>query len=88
MCRALMCLIASSMLLGCASGTRPTPAPLPRTPPPALLAPCPQLPPLQVGTLRELVTNHVQVAQAYHRCSQRQGQLSRWVEASNEARPR
>ncbi len=64
-----MPLIATCMMTGCASGTPPTPTPLPPMYPASLLVKCPTLPMATSGKLVDLINNHIDVAERYHDCA-------------------
>lgn len=60
-------LIAVSTLTACACGTPPTRGweqPIPDT----VESDCPELPPAESGRLPDLVANHVDVTEHYHKC--------------------
>lgn len=76
--RLILLILASCLLIGCASGPQPTlvhtvplPAPI-KVPPQASLTQPPQaLPPPTSGLVPDLELNHRQVAQAYHQLAAR-----------------
>lgn len=86
--RLLPALAALCLLASCASGPKPTPAPLPtvRISPPASLTQAPQpLPPLPPSPdLKALVENHVQTARMYHLLASQMCSLMTYLQAPTE----
>ncbi len=76
--RLLMLLSVVWMLTACASGTRPTPGPLPDSPAEAwALVRCPaELPPATDGSSITLLQNHKTVTVIYRECRQRHNELA------------
>lgn len=81
-------MIAARMLAGCASGPPPMPAPIPRLPPADLLMPLPDLPPPRSGQLLDLLLNHIQVAELYQDCRERQRALADWAAPDRYQEPK
>ncbi|WP_293766369.1 hypothetical protein [uncultured Aquitalea sp.] len=80
----LIPLLAVLMLTACASGNPPTLAPT-LTVPANLTAKCPDLPLLQSGSLNDLLSNHIQVAKAYHECRNHHNDLADWLKKTGTA---
>ncbi|MES2946225.1 MAG: hypothetical protein V4772_25425 [Pseudomonadota bacterium] len=81
-------ILAACLLLGCASGTTPTPDALiqsiPIPPPASLTQAPPQLPPAASGQLADLEANHLQVTRAYHQLAARMCNLLAFLEISRD----
>ena len=73
-------LIAGWMLAGCASGTPPMAVAPSLKPPASLLVACRTLPKATGGALRDLVANHIEVAQQYYDCADRHNELVRLID--------
>lgn len=79
----IVMILAALMLTACASGLPPMPAPsLPRLPPPNLMLHCPELAQPASGGLVALLANHIDVAQEYQICRERQRALAEWARSA------
>lgn len=78
----ILLLSAALILTACASGVMRTPAPI-LTPPEEDMRPCPPLPLPTSPQINDLLTNHIEVAKAYHRCRDRHQGLIDWMEATS-----
>lgn len=76
------------MLTGCVSGATLMPAASTRRPPPNLITPCEDLPPLRSARGADLLDNHVQTAELYYDCKARHKALSDWANDENLDRHR
>ena len=73
------------LLTACAAGPTPMPAcPIPVTPPANLTAPPQRLPPPASGATRDLESNHLQVAHAYHQLAARYCGLLQFLEINDD----
>lgn len=73
-------LIAVCLMTGCASGTPPMVAAPSLNPPASLMVTCKTLPMATSGTLRDLVMNHIEVAQQYYDCADKHNALVDLIE--------
>ena len=83
--RLTLSIAACCLLTACAAGPTPMPAcPIP-VPPPANLTASPQkLPPPKSGEMRDLESNHLQAAHAYHLLATRYCGLLQWLEINDD----
>jgi len=80
----LTTLLAALMLTACTFGNPPTQVPT-LTAPANLTSKCPDLPQLQSGSLNDLLSNHIQVAKAYHECRNHHNDLADWLQKTGTA---
>ena len=86
MCKNKLALLAAALMLtACASGGRPTPAPILLLPPAHLTQQCTAPPPPTSGALADLLSNHITTARLLHQCRDRNQGLVEWMEAVNAA---
>ena len=86
MCKTKLALLAAALTLtACASGVRPTPAPILLLPPAHLTQQCLAPPPPTSGALTDLLSNHITTAKLLHQCRDRQRGLVEWMEDVNAA---
>ena len=79
MSKPMLLLATALMLTGCASGGMPMPDVSKRHPPPNLTTPCEDLPAPRSARGPDLLDNHVQTAELYHDCQERQRALAEWA---------
>lgn len=80
MSKPMLALLTSALILtGCASGGPPMPDLPKRLPPPNLTTDCPDLPQPRSARGADLLDNHVQTAELYHECRERQRALAEWA---------
>lgn len=77
--RCLAMTVALSILWVSGCGTRRTQVLRPPPPSPELLAPCQRPPPAADGSLKTLVTNHVESMESLDDCARRQRELAGWA---------